>query len=421
MIYMFPAVMWVALNHIREIKTPLGSFEDLFTLRSLESLEHIVAGLIVSDRKTVRGLHSRLVGEDKKSRAAYEWFFTTAKWDEDELAQRKAELFYRLMDIKQGDKLLLIVDDTLNEKKGKATEGVGYFKDHSTGKYVWGNCFVTSALQCKGVFVPHKARMYLKEEDARRLGYEFKAKPEIAFEEVVEPLKVPEGIVLYVVFDSWWYGQDFICKILSPDRHVVCQLKVNKNLILNGRKTKPRYLRGDYEEVEVRVRGKEKRYMAFEKILEIEGIGRVKVVVSKSKNGRGRRNYYMSTDTGLSVRDVLEVYENRWNIETTHRESNQKLGFKEYHMRRKPYIERFMQIVFLVWMIILFIELKDSAGSREYEGWVKSLRLGEVIDQLTASSILGLLISSMMAMGYPPPSEDFARYFRGLLIETKGR
>lgn len=62
--------MWVALNHVREIKTPLGSFEDLFTLRSLESLGHIVAGLIVSDRKTVMGLHSRLVGEDKKSRAA---------------------------------------------------------------------------------------------------------------------------------------------------------------------------------------------------------------------------------------------------------------------------------------------------------------------------------------------------------------
>jgi len=86
----------------------------------------------------VGGLHSRLVGEDKKSRAAYEWFFTTAKWDEDELAQRKAELFYQLMGIKPGDRLLLIVDDTLNEKKGKATEGVGYFMDHSTGKYVWG-------------------------------------------------------------------------------------------------------------------------------------------------------------------------------------------------------------------------------------------------------------------------------------------
>lgn len=411
--------MWVALDHIREIKTPLGSFEDLFTLRSLESLEHVVAGLIVSDRKTVRGLHSRMVGEDKKSRAAYEWFFTTAKWDENELAQRKADLFYELMGIKPKDKLLLIIDDTLNEKNGKATEGVGYFMDHSTGKYVWGNCFVTSALQSDGIFVPHKARMYLKEEDARRLGYEFKTKPEIAFEEVIEPLKVPEGVRLYVVFDTWWYGQDFICKILSPDRHVVCQLKVNKNLILNGRETRPRYLRGDYEEVEVRVRGKKKKYQAFEKIVEIEGIGEVKVVVSK--NGSGKRNYYMSTDTGLSARDILEIYENRWNIEVTHREGNQKLGFKEYHMRRKPYIERFMQIVFLVWMIILFIELKDASESREYEGWVKSLRLVEVIDQLTASSILGLLISSMMAMGYPPPSEDFANYFRELLILTKGK
>lgn len=296
---------------------------------------------------------------------------------------------------------------------------MGYFKDDSTGEYVWGNCFVTSALQAKGVFVPHKARMYLKEEDAKRLGHDFRTKPEIAFGGMIEPLKVPEGAVLIVVFDSWWYGQEFIDKIKSLGHSVVCQLKVNKNLILNGKETKPRYLRGDYQEAKVRVKGKEKKYQAFEKIVEIEGIGEVKVVVSKNRGEK--RRYYMCMDTDLSIKEVLEIYENRWNIETTHRESNQKLGFKEYHMQKKFCIERFMQIVFLVWMIILFIELKDSAESREYEGWVKSLRLGEVIDQLTASSMLGLLISSMLAMGYPPPSEDFAHYFRELLIETKGK
>lgn len=411
--------MWVALNHIREIKTPLGSFEDLFTLRSLESLEHLVSGLIVSDRKTVRGLHSRMVGEDKKSRAAYEWFFTTAKWDENELAQRKADLFYELTGIKPGDRHLLIIDDTLKKKKGNATEGVGYFRDHASGEYVWGNCFVTSCLQANGIFVPHKARMYLKEEDAKRFGYDFKTKPEIAFEEVIEPLTVPEGTVLFVVFDSWWYGKGFVSKILFLGHHVVCQLKSNKRVILNGKDAKLRYLRGDYKEIEVEVRGKEKKYLAFEKIVEMEGVGKVKIVVSKK--GKEKRKYYLCTDTCLSIRDILEIYENRWNIETTHREGNQKLGFKGYHMRRKPYIERFMQIVFLVWMIILFIELKDASEGREYEAWVRSLRLVEVIDQLTASSILGLLISSMMVMGYPPPSEDFARYFRELLIQTKDK
>ena len=73
--------------------------------------------------------------KDKKSSSSYNWFLKDAKWDADEVAQRKAELFFNAINLKENDRLLLIIDDTYNTKKGKHTEGVGRFYDHSKGLY----------------------------------------------------------------------------------------------------------------------------------------------------------------------------------------------------------------------------------------------------------------------------------------------
>jgi hypothetical protein len=101
------------------------------------------------------------------------------------------------------------------------------FFDHSQG-YVWGNNFVTSVLQYKGVFIPHNALMYLKEENAHNEGVEFKTKLEIALEDMIEPLIIPETNDLMVVFNSWWFSADFINKIRKLGHHITCQLKSNK-------------------------------------------------------------------------------------------------------------------------------------------------------------------------------------------------
>ncbi len=102
--------------------------------------------------------------------------------------------------LKENDRMLLIIDDTYNEKEGTQTEGVGKFYDHSKETYIWGNNFVTSVIQSKGLFMPHKAKMYIKNDDENE---NFRTKMEIAFDEIIEPLEVPKSMDLYIVFDSW--------------------------------------------------------------------------------------------------------------------------------------------------------------------------------------------------------------------------
>jgi len=79
-------------------------------------------------------------------------------------------------------------------------------------------------------------------------------------------------------------------------------------------------------------RGRKKTYYTFEKKVIIDKVGEVKLVVSKRKKDSTTR-YFISTNESLSSKEVLSIYEDRWDIETAHRETNQKLGFKDYQLR----------------------------------------------------------------------------------------
>jgi len=70
--------------------------------------------------------------------------------------------------------------------------------------------------------------------------------------------------------------------------------------------------------------------------------------------------YYGCTDRKLFAISILYIYENRWNIETVHKEGNQKLGFKNYQMQNRQAIERMFQIIFLVWAILLLLGISKE-------------------------------------------------------------
>ncbi len=361
-------------------------FKDEFTKPSYHSFTQLTSAVITGEKsRTVASLQKSISGG--KSRTAYEYFFNEAKWDESAVAQRKADLFFKEAGLSRGDKLLLVIDDTYVEKKGDKTDGVGKFYDHARGRYINGNNFVTSCLQVGDAYIPHKARMYLKEEAAEAMCEEFRTKPEIAYKDMIEPLQIPEGVKLYVVFDSWWYSSDLIRDTLELGHQVICQLKSNKKLEGDVNVSELANI-VKYHKVKIDVRGKEKVYLAVEQIVGIPGLGEVKLVISRREKNK-KPNFYMSTDITLSLEEVLEIYENRWNIELAHREANQKFGFKEYQMRGKKAIERFMQLSFLAWTVILIAKVTG----KNFKTVVKEMKLGEILDEIKLVYFIEMLIS----------------------------
>jgi len=379
---------------IKIVKAPLqlepflNEFKDLFTKPSYGSFRDLCGALSVCDKsKTVANLCDTMAecSKRKKARSSYNWFLSDANWDENEVAQRKVDLFIEHLCLKENDKILLIIDDTFNEKEGTQTEGVGKFYDHSKETYIWGNNFVTSVIQAKGLFIPHKANMYIKDNDENK---NFRTKMEIAFEEIIEPLKVPKNIDLYIVFDSWWFSSDLFSKCLSLEHNIVCQIKSDKKIGINkDMYFKVRELANQIEDkyfikTTISVRGRKKTYYTFEKKVIIDKVGEVKLVVSKRKKDSTTR-YFISTNESLSSKEVLSIYEDRWDIETAHRETNQKLGFKDYQLRDKQSIERFIQLVFSVWAAILFWEMDNPPS----EDGSNPRTMGDMIDRVKMQAV----------------------------------
>lgn len=379
---------------IKIVKVPLQlepflkEFEDLFTKPSYGSFRDLCGALSVCAKsKTVANLCDTMAEcrKGKKARSSYNWFFSDANWNEDEVAQRKVDLFIDSLRLKENNKILLIIDDTYNEKEGKQTEGVGKFYDHSKESYIWGNNFVTSVIQSKGLFIPHKAKMYLKDNDENE---NFKTKMEIAFEEIIKPLVVPKSINLFIVFDSWWFSSDLFSKCLNLGHNIVCQIKsdkkvgINKDMYFQVRDLANQIEDKYFIKTTVSVRGKKKTYYAFEKKVIIDKVGEVKLVVSKRKKD-GTTKYIISTNESLSSKEIISIYEDRWDIETAHRETNQKLGLKDYQLRDKRSIERFIQLVFSVWTAILLWEIDNPPS----EANSNSRTMGDMIDRVKMQAI----------------------------------
>jgi len=395
-----------------KLENMLRAFSDMFTTPSYNNFVYMVAAITTCMLpKNIQNLHETIANtcKNKKDYQTYRYFFEKARWNENEVAQKKADIFFKAIGAKKGKRILIIVDDTFKKKKGENTFGVGWFWDHSVGKHIWANNIVTSIIQHKEYFIFHKAMMYVKEEDTEKWGVEFKKKHEIAYEEMVKPLKVPKGANVYVVCDAAYFNKEFIsnCRNSPDSYHVIGRVKYDllitrdddSNINVKDYFTEE-FKKGNYKKITITVRGKKKTYWIVESIVNLKSIGKCKIVASKN-DLEGDAKYYGSTNTILSGRVILSIYENRWNIETAHREGNQKLGFKEYQVQSKESIERFFQLIFVVWTILLLLELdKDEA----LEGMKL---LSEMLDSMKTMHLIELFctICEHLGMMRPPLGE----------------
>jgi hypothetical protein len=370
----------------------LTAFESPFSdSRNVDSFKHLVSALILAETQwTVSGLSrgiSRPDG-DAKSRRAYDYFFGGADWSATNLAQCHIEYVFEQLQVGTGDDVLLHVDDTFAGKTGDATDGVAELYNPAEGELEQGNKFVTSCIQVGDVYVPYLARMYIPEDLSPNFEKPFKKKTEIAVEDIITPLQLPVGAALTVVFDSAYYGGKRVATIQEQGHDVICRYKSSNHVSPLGEVWSQRVDEFsstlEYEPTTITVRGNEKTYRVASEIVEIEDVGPVKIVASKTDDGTTR--YYLSTDLGRSAAEILELVEHRWNIETLHQESDKKFGFKQYQLERKEAIERYIQLVFLAWTLVTFAERANVAFWEERGGL--SVRLDHAKEAYLVETLL---------------------------------
>ncbi len=399
-----------------ELKNHIVAFRSTFTKQSYENFSYMVASIAAcKSQKTLLQLYGTIadVCENKKTYQAYLYFFNKAKWDEDEIAQKAADLFFKAVNAETGKRILIIIDDTLEEKKGEKTFGVGKFWDHKTKKFIWGNNIVTSVIQHKNIFIPHKAKIYVREDQAEKYGVKFRKKHEIAYEDIIKPLRIPKRANVCAVVDAAYFNDEFITNCRRKRYHVIGRIKKN-SVVLGGNSEiniedyfKEKFKRGEWKKTTIKVRGKEHTYYTIEDMINLQSIGKVKVVASKKDICKEAR-YYGSTNRKLPGSNILYIYENRWNIETVHKESNQKLGFKDYQMQTKQAIERTFQLIFLVWVILLLLQSNKKGVLKN------AIPLREMIESLRTMLSIESLLFLFNRFGMHPPLGDIIKHLKEL-------
>ena len=368
--------------------------------------------IIVQDKWTVTDLSNRLSRPDEKARRTYSRFFTTAEWHHTALAQAMLSYVWTRLAVEEGDTLLLIIDDTFSRKFADATDGVGNFRNGSTGDVENGNVIVTSCLQYGDLYLPFQPVLYLGEDEAETLNEQFQTKLELAVEKIVKPLQAPAGAAVTVVADSAYYSKETVRDILNQGYDVVCRLKSDKHIrptdSIGSSRVRDYVDEHDLSlrEVTITVRETEKTYRLADDIVVLDGVDRkIKLVVTENEDGN--RRYYMSTDLDQSAVEILEYGEDRWNIETFHQQAAKEFGMKSYELESKDGIERFLQLVCVAWTLVVLEEIGEERAL-----WADNAKIGDRLDQAAIAFGVEILVDFSEEIKSPLPEGEVRQIAR---------
>jgi len=244
---------------------------------------------------------------------------------------------------KFGEYRLLIIDDTVEPKRGKCIEG--------SCKYIWSNkehrtinALNIVSLNYADSHSTFQLDFSLKMNDSRRKDISefttslhhrsnaYKRKCEIINSKntlAIEMLEraLDSGVEAdYLLIDSWYAKPNFIKQANDLGMPIIARLPNNK-LIWNfkGKQKTLNAIYNSLKDVRYKHNGKHGKisYTYFDVIVDHSLLGKVKLVfLYTGKN----LLVFISTDLSLSAKEILETYKKRWNIEQGYKDLRSLFG-----------------------------------------------------------------------------------------------
>ena len=318
------------LPKLEEINKHLTFAKKAFTKGGFRHFSAYIDGLITINKKTVKQISKASLEENHHS--AINRVLTESKFEQ-ELLEKKylKKLFY----LTKGQKVSLILDDTLAEHNGKKIEETQSHKDHSGDSFITGHQFFTAILYTEIMQMPLFPKLYSKNTDS---------KIEMAKDTI-------DSICTYVklfsvVFDSWYSDKKIIKKCMTRGIKVICAIKTNRIISMeNGKwKSLASFSRGIRLKIMQNHIIDDETYKVKSLVAKLNGIPHVKIIISREwdelKRKWGKRFHLISTDAQDTPVQIIRHYRIRWCIETYHRDIKQNLGFAAAFFRKKEGIVR---------------------------------------------------------------------------------
>jgi SRSO17 transposase len=327
-------------------------------------------------------------------------FLSHSDWDAPALVEQAARSVLTRMNPKPGEVAYLILDDNRIAKRGREMGWISKIWDHKQQKFVRGHIVLFAAVLFRGVVLPWRLDLWKPKGHAGPPRYRKLTDMAAA---IIKAFDAPAGVKVRVLFDAFYLcpqvvracqGMQFtFFSVAARNRTFTsdqgCKRKARKiGTLMPGL---IRY-RGRYARMK-RSRGK----LATLRIARVDGrlsrVGRVRMIVSKRPRGPWKKCIAIVTDeTGLRPRQVIAIYEMRWNIEVLFKELHQDLGLGDYQMLAKDGIVHHLHVCSLAHLMLTHRSVdtlgeKARKANQQVQLPPMSMRLADLREQIAKDQI----------------------------------
>lgn len=364
-------------------------FQPYVTRPSFEKLLVIATGWILTTCRT-RAITEALVVTrvaGRRHHEAFHRFFSRGTWEPDTLG---LALLWRLH--RQGFPLRLLLDDTVNSKKGALVYGICSHLDpvRSTKAFrvfTFGHCWVVLCLVVDVPFsrrpwaLPILFRLYRTKKDCAAKNIPYRKKTELG-RELVDIVAAHYPCERIEIAADCAYCNSTLTKALAdnvvlfgtmrPDAVLTDAPSADKRPHCRGRRPvrgvglpKPEQVAADPD-----VPWHQCQALLYRQVRTVQykviraqwyrgtGTRMLLIVITRCWSGKIPWRVYFCTDPSVTVPQLLESYARRWSIEVAFRELKQLFGFGDSCARSKNAVLRTAPFVGLLYtsLVIWFIE-----------------------------------------------------------------
>jgi Transposase DDE domain len=291
-----------------------------------------------------------------------------------------------------------------------------------------GHCFVMGLLITpSGIRIPFSTSFYTKDY-CQKKGLDFRTQAELGAQ-LIRQLPVPEGARVMVLGDTAFEAQSIRAACAERKFHWIMPL--NPERVLAGAKPRPKVrslakeLHAD-QMVHLEVHPNRGKYVAYRRIArcrigpklkprtyyvhqesrDVHSVGEVRLVFSTTKaplkdQGVDVQKILMTDDLTLSLQDLIELYQLRWQIELFFKELKSTLGLSRYRLQKFAMVETWVRLALASFVYLEWVrarQLKKRSLKEKERAWWQAQRtygLAQAVRQSAEQKELKLLADAL--------------------------
>lgn len=263
-----------------------------------------------------------------------------------------------------GENIRLVIDDTTCPRGGEKIEGAGWH--HSGDGLIKGLCAVTAVIRAAGKTWAWDVVGYVSRKSVS--AEVFRSKIEIALS-IIKSARNKLGASVTVLMDSWYSCAPVLNAVAIAGWIYVAAVKTNRTFIVDGKKTPVRNLaKGPRDYRTVRL-SKKRVFRVAKRIVLLPKVGMVALFICKHHHVT---RFFISNDLGLTSRQMVYQYDERFEIEFFHKDIKQHLGFSELFVRSRHCAQKHWTLVAVAYNLVLL--MFREPGTRSFRRKIECLR-----------------------------------------------